>query len=81
MLRTSGLCVRYDSDQTVRRPTLVINTKVPMFRGVSVRRGDHLVPFLVMDPIVYIDRIYDDGFDEDPPWPRRRRWSPLEPEW
>lgn len=34
-----------------------------------------------MDPIVYIDRVYDDGFDEDPPWPRRRRWSPSEPEW
>jgi hypothetical protein len=30
---------RYDSDQTVRRRTPVINTKVPMFRSVSVRWG------------------------------------------
>jgi hypothetical protein len=38
------------------------------------------------EPIVFIDRIYDDDFDESDspvpqPWRRRRRWFPDEPEW
>lgn len=35
------------------------------------------------EPIVFIDRIYDDDFESStpPPWPRRRRWQPDEPEW
>jgi hypothetical protein len=32
------------------------------------------------NPIVYIDRRYDDPFDEEPPWLRRRR-EPNEREW
>lgn len=31
-------------------------------------------------PIVYIDRYYDDDFNAEQPWPRRRRW-PGDPAW
>jgi hypothetical protein len=32
------------------------------------------------DPIVYINRLYDDEWDAPQPWPRRRR-DPEQPEW
>jgi hypothetical protein len=32
-------------------------------------------------PTVFIDRYYEDDFDTDPPWPRRRRWPDDAAEW
>lgn len=32
-------------------------------------------------PTVFIDRHYNDAFDTEPPWPRRRRWPEDPGEW